>query len=417
MAESAQFGGIGRAWRSRNFRFYWLGNAVSILGFWVHVLAMGWIVWQLTKSELWLGLIAMTARMPAVFLSPIAGAVADRFGLRRVAVVALAISATNSLLLYLSVQAGFINVYWILAFAVVQGASVSFDLPARQALMPSLVHERGDLSAAIALNTTTFQAGAFVGPMIFGALVAYTDLPVSTAFLINSISFFFFTLMMLLLRIEREPVTGMKAGDMLADIVEGVRYVRSQRGILAIMVSMFFAHLLIRSYIDLLPAFADKVFGFHEDPTGLAYLQWASGAGALIGGVVMAARGRTSGLTRLLIAGLLAGYLAYILFAATSLFALGIACMFLTGLAVVVVAVSSQSLIQTAVDQGMRGRVISLTTGMAIGVPSLGSLVLGWFATILGLQLCVIVSLTLGLVYWLWSVRYLATHATTLETP
>lgn len=391
-----RLGGIGRAFRSRTYRIYWVGNAASILTYWIYTPALGWFVWQLTHSELWLGLVPFAARIPALVLAPLAGAVADRYGLRRTAAVALSISAMGSVGLFAAAMLGLQNVHWILLFALLQGLTISFELPARQALLPNMLADRDDLSAAIALNSTTFHTGSFIGPSLFALMIQFVDIKI--AFLVNGLGFGLFAVIMMMLRIEEEG-SAASAGGMWRDVADGFRYVLGHPGIMAILLTMFVTHIVVRSYTDLLPAFADVVFG--QGPTGYSFLQSAAGAGALLGGVILAARGRTRGLTRVFLFGLLATYSFYLAFAASGVFAVGVVLIFLLGIMLISVIVSAQTLIQNAVEYRVRGRVIALTTGMAIGVPSLGSLLLGWLATLFGIQAVVIIACIIGILFWL----------------
>ena len=171
MATQSKFGGIGRALRHRNYRYYWMGGAVSVLGFWLHKLALGWLTWDLTHSPLWLGIIGFSATFVTAVIAPFAGAVADRFGLRKTAFIALSCSSANAMAIAIITINGAMKVELLVILTLVQGITLSFDLPARQALVHHIV-DREDLSAAIALNTTTFHVGAFIGPALFGVVTS-----------------------------------------------------------------------------------------------------------------------------------------------------------------------------------------------------------------------------------------------------
>ena len=199
MAGRLSFGGAGEALSNRNYRYYWLGNAVSILGFWLHKLALGVFTWHLTESPFWLGAVGFAALFPAFIMAPYAGAVADRFGMRRVASLALLVGAAAALGMGLFAINGGTNIVVVFAFAAVQGVALAFDLPARQGLVPALV-ARSNLSSAIALNTTTFHLGAFVGPALFGVLERLFEL--HWAFFLNAVSFILFVFCLQALKLE-----------------------------------------------------------------------------------------------------------------------------------------------------------------------------------------------------------------------
>ncbi|MDE0540379.1 MAG: MFS transporter [Rhodospirillales bacterium] len=411
MTSGNRLGGIGRAFASRNFRLYWTGNVASLLGFWVQLVAVGWLVWSITESEFWLGLIAFAARIPGALLAPVAGAVGDRFGLRRTAVIALVIGGTNSIVWFIAVLNGLEDVRWFLVFAFIQGVAVGFDLPSRQAMVPSLINSREDLSSAIAINTASFHSGPFIAPILFALVVQFLD--ISAAFLLNGLCFYFFAFM--LGRLDLREKRAVRRGGIFSDILEGARYIGSQRGILIVVLVMASVHLLARPYIDLLPAFAEVFYGKGDDPTGYTILQWTSGAGSLLAGLYLAIRGRNSGMGRYMVWGLLSAYGVLMVSALTTNFAAGAVLLLGAGLSMTVVAVGSQSLVQSAVDVQVRGRVISLTTGMAVGLPALGSLLLGSVAEWAGLQPAIVGAALVGLACWLLARRALLREAPDME--
>jgi MFS family permease len=410
MATQSKFGGIGRALQHRNYRYYWMGGAVSILGFWLHKLALGWLTWELTHSPFWLGIIGFSATFVTAFIAPFAGAVADRHGLRKTAFIALTCSSLNAFAVGLITFLGFMTVELLAVMTLVQGITLSFDLPARQALVHHIV-DREDLSAAIALNTTTFHVGAFVGPALFGVVISIWE--IHAAFFINSLTFFAFALALAAIKLEPRPPREKDGSTIFGDMLDGVRYTFNHPGILALLSLTAASHLLLRPYIDLLPAFADTIFGQGEG--GFAALAGASGMGSLVGGTWLAIRGKTEGLTRLLTLGILGSGMAMFVFAATNIYPLALACMAFLGFSLVTMAVASQSLVQNAVDPSKRARVISLSTGMAVGFPALGALILGSIGDILGVQTPVLVAAAICLLYWFWASKRLRRQSDLME--
>jgi len=411
MAGRLSFGGAGEALSNRNYRYYWLGNAVSILGFWLHKLALGVFTWTLTESPFWLGAVGFAALFPAFILSPYAGAVADRFGMRRVASFALLVGAAAALGMGVFAIAGGTNIVVVFALATVQGVALAFDLPARQGLVPALV-ARSNLSSAIALNTTTFHLGAFVGPALFGVLERLFDL--HWAFFLNAISFVLFFVCLQALTLE-EPgrEDGPSGTTITADLIEGIRYAWNHPGIRALYVMAFLPHLLVRPFIELLPGFSADVFGRGSD--GVAVLAGAFGLGSFLFGIVLALRGKTAGLSRVNVLSVFFGVVCLFGFAATDIFWFATACLFVLGMSTIAFAVANQSLIQNAVDPGHRGRVISLGTGLAVGLPAVGALILGTLAESLGLQVPVLGAMVIGIFYWAWAARLLLKEREELE--
>lgn len=382
MATPSPSGGIGRVLSQRNYRLYFIGNSVSILGFWVYRAAIGWLTWELTGSPAWLGIIGFVSTAPAVFVAPLAGAVADRFGLRRVATLALAFNAVNGSVLAFLAFAGLVSVEVILLIALLHGLAVAFDLPARVALVPDLI-DKGDLSAAIALNSAVFHAGAFVGPALFAGLNAVG--PIAWSFVFNAAGYFVFVTTFLLMRQTEAPKPASEAKKgLFLDVVEGLRYVTVHKEILSVFLLSATGHLLLRPYIDLLPGFSAGVFG--RGAEGYAVLLSTVGAGSIVSGIWLARRGRTRGLARVMVVSLAASALALLVFALGTSFAVALVCMFFAGFFLLSVAVSNQSLVQNRLPREVRGRVVSISTAMAMGFPALGVLVLGTIGDFTGVQ-------------------------------
>ena len=410
MISPSRFGGIGRALQNQNYRYYWMGGALSILGFWLAKLALGLLTWQLTHSPLWLGIIGFLATFPAAFLAPFAGAIADRHGLRKVAMFALLVSALNAFVTGFLTFQELMTIELLAVFVLIQGITLAFDIPSRQALVHYIV-PRGDLSSAIALNTTTFHLGAFVGPGVFALLNPF--LGISFAFFVNSAAFVVFAICLRAIKLEARPPREKNGSTIRGDMIEGIRYTFNHPGIFALLSLTASAHLLIRPYIDLLPAFSDLVFKAGEG--GFAVLAGVSGLGSLVGGIWLAIRGKNEGLTHFLTLAILGSSLSLFIFAATDIYLLGLASMAVLGFCLITIAVASQSLIQNAVDPTKRARVISLTSGIAVGFPALGALILGSFGNIFGVQAPVLVGAGLCITYWLWASRGLQLQSNLME--
>lgn len=405
-------GGIGRVLAERNFRLYFIGNVASMLGFWVYRAALGWLTWELTQSPRWLGIVGFAGMAPAVFLAPLAGALGDRMGLRRLAMIALTVNGLLSVGFAGLAFADLVTIHLVLAFAILHGAVVAFDLPARIALVPDLISERRDLSSAIALNSTSFHAGAFVGPAVFALFIAYLD--IAWSFLFHGLSYCFFLLCFALIRLAPAAIPRPEVRQgIFADIAEGVRYVLRHKGMLALFMLAGTSHLLLRPYIDLLPGFSAQVF--ERGAEGYATMLSAIGAGALMSGLWLASRGRIQGLARIMVGSVLATACLLAVFALSDIFWLGLVCMFGSGFFLLLAAVCSQSLVQNAVAREVRARVISLSTAMAMGFPAFGVLLLGIVADAIGVQVAVLGASLLTLVLLIWLARSLYRAAQVLE--
>lgn len=411
MASSGNLGGISRVWRSRNYRYFWLGNAGSLIGFWIYKLAIGWLTWELTESPFWLGMVGFAALFPAAFLSPLAGAVADRFGQRRTAMWALAATAAVPFAIAALVFSEKITPELIFVLTLAQGICIAFDLPARISLVPYLV-ERDNLASAIAMNSTTFHAGAFIGPALFGLINAELGLGVALAqYGVMQIAFI---AALSLIDVNEERSSSRGVMSLATDIKDGVRYVFAQPGVLSIFALSAMTHLTVRPYMDLLPGFAGNVF--HLDASGFAVLAAATGIGAIVGGILIALRGGIIGLTRINVFANLAAILSLFVFSILGIFWLGLATLAILGFALVTAAVTSQTLVQGRVDPKIRGRVISLSTGMAVGFPAIGAIIQGSLGSTFGIQAPVAGSMVLALIYWVWAAHRLMGNAVDLET-
>ena len=388
--KTSGFGGIGRALSNRNYRIYWLGNTPSLLGFWIQKVGLGHLVWDLTGSYTWLGMMGFAALAPSVVLSPVAGAVADRYGLRLVATYALIVSGLTGLALGVLVLTDNQRADYLLILAFIQGLALSFDLPARMALVPNLV-DRRDLSSAIALNTTTFHAGMFVGPALFGVIFTFFGL----------------------LRLEPVAKRGADAQTLFADMVEGVKYVVNHPSMRALYLFAVVPHLFIRPYMEWMPGFSAEVFGLGAE--GLASLFGATGLGSTVGGVWLALRGKNAGLTMILVSSLGIAIFALLLFSFNSIYWLGLAIMFVLGITLVCGAVANQSLVQNTVDPSVRGRVISLGTGMAVGFPAIGALTFGWLGSAFGIEVSIAGAMVVALIYWVPASKRLLGRAKDIE--
>jgi len=384
-------GGVGRALAIRDFRVYSIGNLTSLMGSWMHRMALGWLTWETTQSPAWLGAIAFCAMVPPIVLGPFSGTIADRMGSRRTARTAMVCEAVNILVLASLVGSGLITIHLLLVLALLQGIFFAFDFPVRHALVPDLVPQR-ELSAAIAVNTATFHVTSFAGPALGGLLI--TEFGYLPAFLFNAGAFISFFFILRSLTIARESHAGTQA-SFLHDLADGFRYTFNHPAIRYIFFTGIATHILMRPYYDLLPAFADNVF--HRKIDGLTILASASGLGGLVAGVGLAVRGRMKGLTKALIWSTLASSTFLAIFALVPYVHpinvwVGSAFLIPVGVGLVIAGIAAQSLTQNIVDPAKRARVVGLSASFATGGPALGALVLGWFGELFGLGIPLAVS-------------------------
>ncbi len=390
------FGGVSRALAHREYRFYVSGHVVHVMGWWGNRIGLGWLAWELTRSPSFLGIIAFASLIPVMIIGPFAGALADRYGHRRVTLrsgfgLFLTTFAIGAIAL-----SGNMTAPLLVALTLLQGLCFGIDFPARQSLIPQLV-DRASISAAVALNASSFHMGAFVGPVIAGVLI--TGIGSGASILMSAATTAWMLTMIWLIR--RDPVRPRDPGapGIVADLLEGFRYVGQTPSLLFLLGMSFAGGLLIRPFHDLLPGFADSVFG--RGVEGLATLNAAAGLGALVGALFLLARGRTEGLTRIMLTGAFLAGAALFLFTLTDRFWLAAGMIFTVSLSLLTVQVGSNSLLQTIARPDMRGRTISMSSSMSVGGPALGALAMGFLADRFGLQFVLGISAVAGMLIYL----------------
>ncbi|MEE2997876.1 MAG: MFS transporter [Pseudomonadota bacterium] len=400
MAAISGYPAIIAAFSERNYRTYSVGNILSHNGTWAQRTAVLWFTWEMTESGLWLGLMTVADLLPVVVVGPLAGAIADRVNLLNMMKITQIVAVVQSAALAGLTFAGVITPELLLLLVFAHGIILSFNQPARLAMVPHLI-KRENLSAAIGINSMIFNSARATGPMISGALIGGWG--IAFAFLFNALSYVWFIGSLFLLRVNNPRSTKARTPmrEVPREIVEGFRYAIQHFGISRVLVILSVVSIFGRPYMELLAGFADEVFG--RGAAGYALMVSMTGIGAVIGGFWLAQRGHVKGLmSRVVLALLLLG-LALIGFAATNLFFFALVCLLITGFAVIVIGVGEQTLLQNAVDPAMRGRVMSLYGMIGRGLPAIGALIMGSLAEIFGFQIPVLVGAIVLLALWWWA--------------
>jgi len=365
---------------NRNFLIYLVGSSVSLHGLWIYRVALGWYAWQLTGSEFWIGIVAFTQFAPAVIFGPIFGVIADRVDRRMASIVINGCSTVNMLLLGALAMLGRVDIMVLSSLSLVQGALDGAHTPVRMSLVPSLV-TREQLQSAIATTSISFNVSRFVGPAIAGVVI--TTLGVSAAFALNGISYLATVAAVAFVEVRPAASHDKKAADVWTELLEGVRYVRRHRTIRGLLLLIAFASVFGRGALEMLPAFADAVFG--RGSAGLAILTSAVGVGAVATGLVLARNTTwlTIGAIRLavVIAGLLIAAFGF-----NATFWLAVALVTTLGVLLSLGGIGSQILLQSLVEDRVRGRVSSLWGMVAFGGTALGGVIVGAASAVVGLQ-------------------------------
>jgi len=389
--------GIVRALKSRNFAFYCAGMTASLNGSFVFVVALGWLTWELTNSVAWIGTIVLVETLPAALFSPLAGAVIDRMGSRRVLFIAQFLAAVNMAALTVAVTTGQISIDGIVVFAVLQGFINGASFPGHFTLLPRLL-PKADLAAGIAVQSAVAHSARFTGPALAGViLLAFGP---GVAFAINSVSYLVFLAALAFIRIDEGGGGEGRRPPLMADLLEALSHIISRSALATMLALAVTGAILIRPVTDLMPAVVGVLL--HGGPGVLAGFLSAAGAGALAAALWLAQRGRMDGLMRIMLAGFAVAAVALIVFVSGAAIAAGIPLMFVFGFATSAMAVANQSLIQNLTEDRMRARVMSIYGLTVRALPALSAFVMGGLAKPLGLVTVLSAGAVLGLLTFLW---------------
>ena len=365
---------------NRNYLLYLAGNIVSLHGVWVYRVALGWQAWQLTQSELWVGVVAFTQFFPMVVLGPLFGVLADRFDRRRAALVINTVGALIMILLALLVHLDLVGIGLLCTLSLMQGVVDGAHTPVRLALIPAIV-ERGQLQSAMAINSIAFNLSRFIGPAIAGLIIA--TLGVAAAFAFNGISNAAILGALLAIRTAVFRQREEARSHLWGELMDGMRYVAAHAPVRELLALVAMASFFGRGPLELLPAFAESVFA--RGSTGLAALTSAAGAGAIAAGLIISS-GRVILRIRYVAIGIAAVGALVIALGATSAFSLALALVAALGFMLTVCGVGAQVLLQTLIEDDIRGRVSSLWGMIAFGGTAFGGLVVGGLASVWGLS-------------------------------
>lgn len=374
------------ALRNPNYLVYISGSAVALHGLWIYRVALGWYAWELTGSELWVGIVAFTQFAPAVIFGPLFGVFADRFNRRKASILINTGTVTNMLVLCSLTLAGHVDIAMLATSSFLQGTLDGAHAPVRMSLVPSIVH-RGQMQSAIATNSIVFNLSRFVGPALSGFIIA--NFGVGYAFGANGIAYLGIIVAIFFVKVNPRTRHQTQAGDVWSELLDGVRYVIGHQTIRALLITVAVGSVFGRGALEMLPAFADLVFD--GGASALAAMTSALGAGAVATGVVLARHSNwlSARVVRICVA--IAG-VTIIAFSTVSDLGMALPLVVVLGIVLSLAGVGSQILIQTLVDDEVRGRVSSLWGMIAFGGTALGGLIVGTSATVFGLQPTVMVT-------------------------
>jgi MFS family permease len=371
---------ILRALAHKNYRLFFSGQSISLIGTWMTRVATSWLVYRLTGSALLLGVVGFAGQIPSFLLAPFAGVLVDRWNRHRLLVITQVLALLQSLAMAILTMTGVIKMWHIIALSVFQGLINAFDMPARQAFVVEMVENREDLANAIALNSSMVNGARLIGPSLGGVVIAAVG--EGWCFMIDAISYLAVIASLLAMKVTPRMVLATTDANIFRQLREGWTYATRFAPIRDILLLLGLVSLVGMPYTVLMPVFADEVL--HGGPNTLGMLMAASGVGALIGAMFLAARKSVLGLGKYipLMAGAFGAGL--ILFSFTRVLWLSLLFMVITGLGFMVQMAVSNTILQTIVDEDKRGRVMSFYTMAFMGTAPFGSLLAGGVAERIG---------------------------------
>lgn len=390
-ADGARMGaasGVSHAWRAlrhRNFRLFFGGQSISLIGTWMTRVATGWLVYRLTGSALLLGTISFAGQIPAFLLAPFAGVWVDRLDRRQVLLWTQTLSMVQSLTLAALTLSGHITILGLLTLSVMQGCINAFDMPGRQSFMVKMVDDKRDLQNAIAINSSMVNMARLIGPSLAGMLIAVSS--EGWCFLVDGVSYIAVIASLLAMRLH-EPVVKRVAASTLSELKAGWTYVSGFLPIRTILLLFATVSLTGMPFVVLMPIFAARVL--HGDPQTLGFLTGSMGLGALISALSLAARKHVRGLVRIIPVSAAIFGLGLIGFGLSRSFWLSMFMVMVAGMGMMQGMAASNTVIQTLVTDDKRGRVMSYYTMAFMGMAPFGSLLAGAMANTIGAPVTVV---------------------------
>jgi len=382
--------GVSHAWRAlrhRNFRLFFGGQSISLIGTWMTRVATGWLVYRLTGSALLLGTVSFAGQIPSFLLAPMAGVWVDRLDRRQVLLWTQALSMVQSLALAALTLSGHITIPALLALSVMQGCINAFDMPGRQSFMVQMVDDRRDLQNAIAINSSMVNMARLIGPSLAGMLIAVSS--EGWCFLVDGVSYIAVIASLLAMRLHA-PAVPRVAASALSELKAGWTYVSGFVPVRTILLLFAVVSLMGMPFVVLMPIFAAKVL--HGGPHTLGFLTGALGLGALSSALSLAARKSVRGLVRIIPLSAVVFGAGLIGFGWSHTFWLSMLMVMVAGMGMMQGMAASNTVIQTIVSDDKRGRVMSYYTMAFMGMAPFGSLLAGSMADALGAPVTVMVN-------------------------
>jgi len=370
---------IFRSLQYRNYRLFFGGQGISLIGTWMQRIALPWLVYRLSGSPFLLGVVGFAGQIPAFLLAPFAGVLIDRWNRQHILVATQILAMIQALALAFLFFIGAIEVWHIILLGIFLGVVNAFDMPARQSFVVEMVENREDLGNAIALNSSMVNSARLLGPSVAGALIATTG--EGTCFLLNGLSYLFVIVSLLMMKVTSREVKN-RDTHVLQGLKEGFSYAFGFAPVRSIILLLGLVSLMGMPYMLLIPVFVKETL--HGGSHTFGFLIGASGIGALIGAFYLASRKSVLGLGKIIPLSAAVFGFGLIAFSLSRLFLLSLVLMLITGFGMIMQMASSNTILQTIVDDDKRGRVMSFYTMAFMGTAPFGSLLAGGLASSLG---------------------------------
>jgi len=371
---------VFRALRHKNYRLFFVGQGISLVGTWMQQIAVSWLVYRMTNSAFLLGLVGFSSQISTFLLAPLAGVIADRHHRHRLLLITQSLAMLQAMVLFLLYATHILAVWHIILLSLFLGAVNAFDIPVRQSFTVDMINDREDLSNAIALNSSMVNAARLIGPSIGGILIALFG--EGTCFLVNALSYIAVLLSLVMMALPRWEHSSRHREPVIIQLKEGFSYAYNFMPIRTILMLLAVISMVSGGVQALMPVFARDIF--HGGSRTLGILMAASGLGALTGAIYLAGRRNVLGLGRVITWTAAIFGSGVIIFSRTSMLMVAMPVLLFSGFGMMVQMASSNIILQTIVEEDKRGRVMSFYTMAFMGLSPFGSLFSGVLAAKIG---------------------------------
>lgn len=366
---------FSRAFAYRNYRLYFYGQAFSVIGTWMQRIAMSWLVYRMTNSEILLGVVGFATNISDLLIAPFVGVIADRYDRRKIVIVTQSLAAVQALILAILVLTNSIQVWQLIVLSFILGTIFAVDRPARQSFINDIVEKKEDLGNAIALNSLLFNAARLIGPTVAGILVAVAGEGI--CFLINSVSYVSVLTALVLIRVKLTGIS-VKRPSMMKEFIEGARYSFGFKPIKAMLIIMAVVSFASLPYLLLMPVFAREVL--HGDSRTMGFLMGSVGVGAVIGGIIFAMRKNVKGIGTHIAKAIIIMSVGLILFSQSTNLYLSMFFLAITGFGQINMFSASNTAIQNLAEDDKRGRVLAFYYTAILGIAPFRDILSGYSA-------------------------------------